>query len=97
MASAAAASADVWIICPGDMIAPEAGLLRGHGTYGATDPAATDSGSASEALYSSLAGQVERINRLVTVKTISGRYVGEVGDVVVGRIKEVRGRGAGDL
>lgn len=36
-----------------------------------------------------VAGVVERVNRLVSVKPLHGRYVGEVGDVVVGRVREV--------
>eukprot|EP00127_Corallochytrium_limacisporum_P003193 Clim_evm42s147 gene=Clim_evmTU42s147 len=45
-----------------------------------------------EALRSSVAGTVERVNRLVYVKGIRSRYVGEVGDVVVGRIMAVTNR-----
>ncbi len=36
-------------------------------------------------------GVVERINKLVFVRPIRSRFVGEVGDVVVGRISEVGG------
>lgn len=53
-------------------------MRRGHGTY-------VENG----ALVSVVAGVVERVNRLVSVKPLHGRYVGEVGDVVVGRIREV--------
>jgi len=41
-------------------------------------------------LYASVAGVVERINKLVCVRALKTRYSGEVGDVVVGRIKEVQ-------
>jgi len=40
-------------------------------------------------LVSSLAGKVERVNKLVTVKPARGRYQAEIGDIVVGRILEV--------
>lgn len=36
-----------------------------------------------------MSGAVERVNKLVSVKSLKARYVGDVGDVVVGRITEV--------
>lgn len=41
---------------------------------------------------SALVGVVERVNRLVTVRPLQGRYSGEVGDVVVGRIRDVQSK-----
>lgn len=66
------------VVTPGSYICPEAGNLRGHGTY-----------VQNGALYANVAGLVQRVNRLISVQPISSRYVGEVGDVVVGRIVEV--------
>lgn len=40
-------------------------------------------------LSASVAGLVERVNKLISVKPFKTRYNGEVGDVVVGRIVEV--------
>ena len=40
-------------------------------------------------LVSSTAGQIQRINKLISVKPIKSRYIGEVGDLVVGRISTV--------
>lgn len=54
-------------------------ILRGHGTYLKND-----------GLYSSVAGVLERINKLITVKALKARYSGDIGDVVIGRIIEVR-------
>jgi exosome complex component RRP4 len=34
-------------------------------------------------------GVVERVNKLVRVRPLQARYTGEVGDVVVGRVREV--------
>lgn len=51
----------------------------GHGTY-------VD----QEQVISSVAGTIERVNKLVTVRAIRTRYNPEVGDLVVGRITEVR-------
>lgn len=66
------------VVTPGSYITQEAGNLRGHGTY-----------VHEGALYANVAGMVQRVNRLISVQPISSRYVGEVGDVVVGRIVEV--------
>ncbi|XP_009475348.1 PREDICTED: exosome complex component RRP4 [Nipponia nippon] len=51
----------------------------GHGTY-----------VEEEKLIASVAGAVERVNKLVCVKALKTRYNGEVGDIVVGRITERR-------
>lgn len=52
--------------------------MRGHGTYMEDDQ-----------LKASVAGVVERVNKLICVKPLKTRYNGEVGDVVIGRILEV--------
>lgn len=68
------------VVMPGEPIAAEPGFLRGHGTLVRHDGA----------LIATVAGVVERVNKLVSVRPLrSSRYVGEVGDVVVGRILEV--------
>jgi exosome complex component RRP4 len=53
--------------------------FRGHGTYMEED-----------ALTASVAGVVEQVNKLISVRPIKNRYNGEVGDVIVGRITEVQ-------
>lgn len=64
---------------PGDIITKDAGFMRGHGTY-----------SKNGALYSSVAGIVQRVNKLITVTPLKTKYQGEIGDVVVGRVTEVQ-------
>lgn len=54
-------------------------LHRGHGTY-------TD----GDSLKASVAGVDEKINMLISVHPLKCRYMGEIGDVVVGRITEVQ-------
>ncbi|KAJ3338244.1 exosome non-catalytic core subunit rrp4 [Gonapodya sp. JEL0774] len=66
------------IVLPGEEIAAAASFMRGHGTY-----------SLNDQLHSSLAGVIERVNKLISVRALRSRYSGEVGDVVVGRITEV--------
>lgn len=44
----------------------------------------------NDLLRSSTAGVAEQVNKLISVKALKSRYVGEVGDVVVGRVVEVQ-------
>ncbi|XP_077161330.1 exosome complex component RRP4 isoform X2 [Paroedura picta] len=67
------------LVAPGDTITTDPGYMRGHGTY-----------MGNEKLVASVAGVVDRVNKLVCVKALKTRYNGEVGDVVVGRITEVQ-------
>lgn len=43
-----------------------------------------------DALTASVAGVVEQVNKLISVRPIKNRYNGEIGDVIVGRITEVQ-------
>lgn len=65
---------------PGEEISTQPDFLRGHGTY--IDEHGT--------LRASVAGRLERVNKLISVKPYKTRYQGEIGDVVVGRITEVQ-------
>ncbi|XP_004640506.1 exosome complex component RRP4 [Octodon degus] len=69
------------LVVPGDTITTDTGFMRGHGTY-----------MGEEKLIASVAGSVERVNKLICVWSflLSSRYNGEVGDIVVGRITEVQ-------
>jgi len=74
------------LVSPGDVITRDAGYMRGHGTY-MKGAAGTDSGGV---LYATVAGLVQRVNKLITVTPPKTKYQGEIGDVVVGRITEVQ-------
>ncbi|KIM88208.1 hypothetical protein PILCRDRAFT_814112 [Piloderma croceum F 1598] len=76
-----ASGSNLKLTCPGESLTSAQAFMRGHGTY-------VD----NEEVISSLAGTVERVNKLVTVKAIRTRYNPEVGDLVVGRITEVQPR-----
>ena len=67
------------LVTPGDVITRDSGFMRGHGTYMNDD-----------ILYASVAGLVDRVNKLISVTPLKTRYNGEIGDVVVGRIVEVQ-------
>ncbi|XP_034194334.1 nicotinamide amidase [Osmia lignaria lignaria] len=70
------------IYTPGEEIASQPDFLRGHGTY--VDDENT--------LRASVAGILEKVNKLISVKPLKARYQGEIGDVIVGRITEVQQR-----
>jgi len=55
-------------------------LIRGHGTY--VDDEKT--------LRASVAGILEKVNKLISIRPLKARYNGEIGDLVVGRITEVQ-------
>lgn len=67
------------LVVPGNSVSTTGGFMRGHGTYHRDDE-----------LIASLAGTVQQVNRLVSVKSIKTRYSGEVGDVVIGRVVDVQ-------
>lgn len=76
------------LLVPGQPITSEPGFLRGHGSYLVeNEQAGGEEGSAI--LKSSVAGQIERVNRLISVRPLNIRYRGEIGDLVVGRITAV--------
>lgn len=52
---------------------------RGHGTYS----------DGEGVVVSAVAGAVERVNKLLSVRPLKTRYTPEIGDIVVGRVTEV--------
>ncbi|KAJ1520909.1 hypothetical protein ONE63_003989 [Megalurothrips usitatus] len=70
------------LFTPGETITENQRVMSGHGTYMDEDN--------KEVLRASVAGTVERVNQLICVRPIKCRYMGEIGDVVVGRITEVQ-------
>ncbi|CCF58114.1 hypothetical protein KAFR_0D04660 [Kazachstania africana CBS 2517] len=66
------------IVTPGELVTDDPIWMRGHGTY-----------FLDNMTYSSVAGTVSRVNRLLSVTPLRGRYSPETGDHIVGRIAEV--------
>ena len=66
------------IVTPGHIITSDVQFMRGHGTY-----------TQSDSLVSSLAGRINRVNKLISVTPFKSRFNGEIGDVVIGRITEL--------
>jgi exosome complex component RRP4 len=65
-------------------------FLRGHGTYVEIGRNSID-GSYEQRLYASTVGLVRRVNKLISVETVSSNtfYRGQIGDLVIGRIISV--------
>lgn len=40
-------------------------------------------------ILASIVGRIERINKLICVKPLKSRYMPEVGDVVIGQVKQI--------
>ncbi|CDK29964.1 unnamed protein product [Kuraishia capsulata CBS 1993] len=66
------------IVTPGERITDDPTWMRGHGTF-----------YLSNQTYSSVAGSISRVSKLLSVIPFHGRYSPETGDHVVGRIVEV--------
>jgi len=56
-------------------------LFRGHGTYITPE---------STSIVATVAGTVQKTNKLLSVRPLRARYTPEIGDLVVGRIVEVQ-------
>lgn len=63
------------IVTPGELITEDSTWMRGHGTY-----------YLDEHTYSSVAGMISKVNKLLSVVPFKGRYRPETGDHVVGRV-----------
>ncbi|KAI9486332.1 MAG: exosome complex exonuclease rrp4 [Benjaminiella poitrasii] len=69
----------VHLVNPGETVTTDQQFMRGHGTYSVGEGT----------VLSSVAGAVERVNKLLSVRPLKTRYTAEIGDIVVGRITEV--------
>ncbi|KAI8068423.1 exosome component 2-like protein [Gongronella butleri] len=67
------------LVNPGETVTTDQQFMRGHGTYAEGDGT----------VVSAVAGTIERVNKLLTVRPLKSRYTPEIGDIVVARITEV--------
>lgn len=68
------------ITVPGEIVTSDAQFMRGHGTY------ILDGNSAIQA---SLMGSISRVNKLLSITPLKSRFTPEIGDLVIGVVKEV--------
>ncbi|GAB1729094.1 hypothetical protein NU195Hw_g3358t1 [Hortaea werneckii] len=71
------------IITPGQTVTDDPQWMRGHGTFTEGD---------SISIRSTLAGTLQKTNKLLSVVPLRARYTPEIGDLVIGRIVEVQSR-----
>lgn len=71
------------IVTPGEVVTDDPQWMRGHGTY--TNPLSTS-------IIATVAGTIQKTNKLLSVRPLRARYTPEIGDLVVGRIVEVQSR-----
>lgn len=71
------------IITPGQTVTDDPQWMRGHGTFAPAD---------SSAIRSTLAGTLQKTNKLLSIVPLRARYTPEIGDLVIGRIVEVQSR-----
>ncbi|GMG35432.1 unnamed protein product [Ambrosiozyma monospora] len=63
------------VVVPGELITEDPTWMRGHGTYYLNDKT-----------YSSVAGTILKVNKLLSVIPFKGRYSPETGDHIIGRV-----------
>ncbi|KAB8300933.1 hypothetical protein EYC80_002858 [Monilinia laxa] len=71
------------IVTPGEIITDDPQWMRGHGTFVA--PGSTE-------IIGTVAGTVQKTNKLLSVRPLRARYTPEIGDLIVGRIIEVQSK-----
>ncbi|KAI6248065.1 Exosome complex component rrp4 [Erysiphe necator] len=71
------------LVTPGEKITDDPQWMRGHGTY--VIPSSTH-------ITATVAGTVQKTNKLISVRPLRARYTPEIGDLVVGRIVEVQSK-----
>ncbi|KZF18997.1 exosome complex exonuclease RRP4 [Xylona heveae TC161] len=71
------------IVTPGEVVTDDPQWMRGHGTFVA--PETTE-------ITATVAGTVQKTNKLLSVRPLRARYTPEIGDLVVGRIVEVQSK-----
>lgn len=74
------------IITPGQVVTSDPQWMRGHGTF------AGAGGVDDMAIRSTLAGTLQKTNKLLSVVPLRARYTPEIGDLVIGRIVEVQSK-----
>jgi len=71
------------VVTPGQTVTDDPQWMRGHGTYIA--PQSTE-------IIATVAGTIQKTNKLLSVRPLRARYTPEIGDLVVGRIVEVQSK-----
>nr|POE56277.1 exosome complex component rrp4 [Quercus suber] len=76
-------SSSTSILTPGQAVTSDIQWMRGHGTYALPS---------SATIFSTLAGTLQKTNKLLSVVPLRARYTPEIGDLVIGRVIEVQSK-----
>lgn len=76
------------ILTPGQTVTTDPQWMRGHGTFVSANSELDD----DTTIRSTLAGTLQKTNKLLSIVPLRARYTPEIGDLVVGRIVEVQSR-----
>ncbi|KAI9849090.1 MAG: exosome non-catalytic core subunit rrp4 [Sclerophora amabilis] len=71
------------VVTPGELVTDDPQWMRGHGTFISPE---------STSILATVAGTVQKTNKLLSVRPLRARYTPEIGDLVVGRIVEVQSK-----
>ncbi|KAI9823145.1 MAG: exosome non-catalytic core subunit rrp4 [Thelocarpon impressellum] len=71
------------VVTPGEVVTDDPQWMRGHGTYVSDE---------TSSIVATVAGTVQKTNKLLSVRPLRARYTPEIGDLVVGRIVEVQSK-----
>ncbi|KAI9833638.1 MAG: hypothetical protein M1819_003591 [Sarea resinae] len=71
------------MVTPGEVVTDDPQWMRGHGTFVAPE---------TTSITATVAGTVQKTNKLLSVRPLRARYTPEIGDLVVGRIVEVQSK-----
>ena len=77
-------SRSINILTPGQTVTDDIQWMRGHGTFTADTESTT--------IRSTLAGTLQKTNKLLSIVPLRARYTPEIGDLVIGRVVEVQSR-----
>ena len=72
------------ILTPGQTVTSDPQWMRGHGTFTSDNEDVT--------IRSTLAGTLQKTNKLLSIVPLRARYTPEIGDLVIGRVVEVQSR-----
>ena len=74
------------MLTPGQTVTQDPQWMRGHGTF------ISETEDEDATIRSTLAGTLQKTNKLLSIVPLRARYTPEIGDLVVGRIIEVQSR-----
>src|SRR4051794_3172080 len=88
MTSSSSSTSSSNLLVSGDLLTIDQSSLVGHGLIPIQIPTSSYN-ITTNTVQSTVSGQIQRVNKLISISALHHRYVGEIGDIVVGRIIDV--------